>query len=411
MKKKEILKSLSEMIEDIFNFLIILNVPKDAYFLGYSDDSSPFGLNRIGYNAYVNLIGYILNIESIGDFWSEDGIKNLIHGLLIDLARSKKQQIQKIGFSKFAENLFSKISKNFEKYLCYTPVIGLTTKNPISIGKITFLNIEDAKSKIKVDFLSFFDNLNPNRDCIATSLIKSEWRRSTEILREETEKVFNILRYIGSLVWYNQPQKHIYLKGRDRSRFSYSLAINSKGFASRNVNKEYSVLPYKVDKNFINYADFYGFDFIRKIIRRAKRKPIEQSFITAIQWFGDATQDLIPIFSFVKYYVAIETLLKNKNERNAKSLVSKRMSVLLEQYDRKKQKCLESEIKDLIDERNNIFHSGIPKKQNIESLSWKGQILSRGTLNLVRQIIVQENLTTKDDLFSWIENHYDNHLK
>ena len=410
MSKQEIIQNISGILIELFDSLIVIDIPTDASFLSYSDCGKPFGLDRNGYiNIYARLFNYIINLKGIGDAWSEDGVTEIINNVLREFA-NKKINGGNIDNIKEANSIFDKVAIKFENQLCLIPVIGLSIDTQMEIGDVTIRNIENSRELVSGKTFSFFDNLSSHKDSIATCYVQAEWRKATEFAREKSEYVLNILRFIGSLVWYNQPTRHIYIKGRDRSRFSYSLVINSKGFASRAVNSEFIVLPYKIDAEFLESAKFYGFDYYKKLINNSNISLIEKALTTAIQWYGDATQDLLPLNSFIKYYISIETVLKNENE-SGKSVVPRRLSVLLSPFDKAKQRKLEKDIEGLIDERNSIFHSGVPIIEKPDYLDWIGKILGRSVIHQVRLRIASEKLQTKDDLIDWIKIHYSKYLK
>ena len=130
---------------------------------------------------------------------------------------------------------------------------------------------------------------------------------------------------------------------------------------------------------------------------------MEEAYLTAIQWYGDAIQELIPSVAFVKYWVAIECVLKKRNEIRTKELIPKRVATLVEQWNRAKQESLIKDIGNFIDDRNNVLHSGKPQKNNAEFLAWVTGILARQVLHQLRQKILSNHWETKDDIIQWVE--------
>ena len=137
--------------------------------------------------------------------------------------------------------------------------------------------------------------------------------------------------------------------------------------------------------------------------------PLHKAFLLAVQWYGDAIQDLNELFSFVKFYVAIETAIK-KSKESAKAAVPRRLSVLVEPFDKQRQRMIEADIGDLIDERNASFHSGTPSNRTIEYLAWFARVMSMQTLHHLRLRIEREGFTTEDDLEAWADSQFQKFL-
>ncbi len=72
-------------------------------------------------------------------------------------------------------------------------------------------------------------------------------------------------------------------------------------------------MPFKADSIFINYAEFFGLSYFQSIFDQDVSS-IEDDLFAAIQWYGFAIQELSPLVSFVKFYIAIETATKKADE-------------------------------------------------------------------------------------------------
>ena len=145
------------------------------------------------------------------------------------------------------------------------------------------------------------------------------------------------------------------------------------------------------------------------MLSKSTPSELEQSFLIAVKWFGQATQELLPLVAFLKYYISIEAALK-KHEEPAKSVLPRRLGVLIESWNRSRLDNLEDDLRDFIDERNAVFHSGSPIAASPEELQWQSRILSRQALHQVCQKLKKEHWQTKDDLISWVDYQYKNYL-
>jgi len=407
----EFINTLSQLITELYDQLLVKNVPEHAFYFGYLDRETKFGLNENGYRvSYLAIIRQIFALPEIGEKWSYDGLKELGHKLLLQLAEHKSKTIEPPSFEIITKEWLAQIDVKFLKHVCYLPIAGLSVESPIEIGNVKFLPLDIDLPELKEELTSLqLKELNSFRNSLSSSSVIGEWRRAAEIHRQQTHTALNILRYISSLVYHDQPTKHIYVAGRDPSRVSYTITVDEEGKIGQVGASEFTPAPLQVDAEFMKFANFYGFEYILSIISSTSPTKIEESFLTAIQWYGEATQELIPLISFVKYYVAIEAALKKENER-AKAVLPKRISVLLEPWTKNRQRELEKDLGDMIDERNAVLHSGNPRHSNPEYLAWSGQVIARQVLHQLRIKIQDGAFQTKDDVIHWVENQYSKYL-
>ncbi len=407
----EFINTLSRLIADLYDQLMVKDVPEDALYLGYLDRETRFGLDEKGYRtSYLGIIRQVFALPEIGEKWSYEGLQELGHKLLLQLAEHKSKALPPPDFDSITKEWIAQVDVEFQKQVCYIPVAGLSIESPIDIGNVKFLpldiDIPELKEELTSSYLKEFDSF---RNCLSSSIVIAEWIRAAEIHRQQTHTALNVLRYISSLVYHDQPTRHIYVTGRDPSRVSYTITVNEKGMIGRVGASEFTPAPLRVDIEFMNFANFYGFEYILSLINSSSPTEIEESFLTAIQWYGEATQELVPLISFVKYYVSIEAALKKEDER-AKTVLPRRISVLLEPWSKDRQRELEKDLGDMIDERNAVLHSGKPRHSNPEYLAWSGQIIARQVLHQLRLKIKDKAFQTKDDVNHWVGDQYSKYL-
>jgi len=392
---------LRRLIENLHNH-ISFDVPDDRpLYAGYLRIDRPFCLDEDGYFViYQSLKRSIVNIENLGEKWSNQGLEQEIHKLLLELATLKDKNTIP-NFENITSAFEQKIDIEFQEYECIVPIIGLTTNITIQIGDVTFLPFE-AKDRFSNKFSDIhIDKLNPHRDCFSTTKIKAEWIRSAELAREKIEKTLNILRFLGSLIWASEPTRHVYLSGQELKRVSSTFVIDSEQKFGTVGHSEFSVQPFKVDDNFIQYAEFFGLSYFQSLIDR-QASPIEEDLFAAIQWYGFAIQELVPLVSFVKFYIAIETATKKDGE-SARTVLPKRISVLLDPWSKLRQEELEVDLGQLIDERNSVFHEGKVKRYSPSYLANASRILARGVIHQLRLKIGSDGWKTKDELIDWVK--------
>ena len=400
---KEIINNLAEHINRLFDHLTISNVPEHAPYRGFLSIDRPFSLNDEGYYIhYQGLKKSIISLENYGGKWSDQAINEKINDLLFDLAHSKSNR-STLDYFQIAKDWVQKFIVEFAEQKCFVPVAGLVVDTPQKIGDVTFLPLDEKSFSDAKFFKLFLEHFSPENDCIATTTVSAEWMKSAEVAREKIEKILNILRYIGSLVWWDRQIGHINLAGQELKRVSYTLVVDSQTgvITGEKGHTESTPVPCRVDNEFLEFARFYGLEHLQSLINR-KALPIEEDYFAAIQWYGYATQELDPIVSFVKFYIAMESALKKENER-AKNVLPNRIGVLIEPWDTRLQDKIETDIKALIDERNSVFHEGRTQESSPAHLAEMSNLISRRVLHQLGQRIGSENIQTKDDLIAWVE--------
>ena len=83
----------SKLISDLYDQILLGDLPEDSAYRGFLDRETPFGLNEQGYRvSYLGLLQQVFQLPNIAEKWSEDGIQELGHELLLNLAESKNKR-------------------------------------------------------------------------------------------------------------------------------------------------------------------------------------------------------------------------------------------------------------------------------------------------------------------------------
>ena len=410
---EENITEITKIIEQLFNHLLLSEIPKLAPYQGYLLIEQPFALDEDGYFIYFqNLRKSLMLLDDIGNRWSDEALNEKIHNLLIYLADNKSRNVDP-SFEESARRIVQELNIAFIRHDCYVPVNGLIVEKRLQIGDVTLLPLQEKPFSVDGIFTLHLNDFSVERDCLAFTTVEAEPQKSAELAREKIEKALNVLRFFGSLVWWDRPVGHIYLNGKELGRVSYSIVIESgtENIIGTMGHTESTPVPFKIDDEFLQFAEFYGFEYIKSLFdQTVLHTEIENDLLAAIQWFGHAVQELEPLVSFVKFYIAIETALKKKKE-NAGEFLPKRISVLIEPRNKARQEELETRIAELIKERNFVFHAGRPTKFSPEYLSSTGLIFARQILHHLRLRITSDNIQTKDDLISWVQTQSDRLVK
>ncbi len=226
---------VAEIARKLYDHVLIDNIPNDApYKYGVRPDGNWFmALDRMGYyELYGELLRAIFDLPKVKNVWSEDGIQEQIVKLLSDLASIKLERSvsaqSSINFGEIAQRWFEKIDVDFEVRHCYVPVIGLALSQPLVIGDVTFWPLEEKINlKDKTNDPDLFEGLHPSTDCVASCSIKAETRKTIELLSEKVESSLNILRYLSTLIWQDEPPRQIRV-GQRAPMHTFALSIDSK---------------------------------------------------------------------------------------------------------------------------------------------------------------------------------------
>ena len=406
---KDQISEFAGLISDLYDKILLNDLPDDSSYRGYLDRDTPFALDENGYRtAYLPLVERVFHIPHISEMWSEDGVQDLAHSLVVSLASMKNDQTTPVDFEQISEDWLNKIDLEFEQFGCYSSVSGLVVNSSLKVCEVTFLPIAKSDKELEGELAKrFHKELNDYRDCIAYSEVTAEWRRASQIHREKTEYSLNVVRFMASLIWHDQPTRHVYLEGHDPKGISDTLVVSTAGEVSSVGASEFTPHPIDLRDEMMPYAEFYDFDFVRDLLDDPSPSELSKSFLTAIQWFGRATQETNPLVAFIKFYVAIEAALKKPSE-SAKTVLPRRIGVLINPWDRTRIDKLEDDLRDLIDERNSVFHSGVPISSSPEVLQWDSRVLSRQVLHQLRIKLKKEGWQSKDNLLLWVDHQYFN---
>lgn len=401
----------AQLIQKIYAEIVLGRTDERLSYTAYLSKSEPFGLERHTYEGpYRKLLSLVFSMPTAYELWSEDAAEKQLHSILHSLA-SQKSSSTIPDFTATARTWLERFDTAFETRRTYVAIIGLSLESELNIRDVTFLPLQQANAAL-TDTLgqTLLKDLHPIRDSVAVVEVAAEDQRATEIARQKVEYGLNVLRYFGSLVWHDQPRRHIYVAGREPKRVSYAVALLPSGAGTLVGHSEFTPLPFTIDQEFLAYAEFYDFSFVLALASNPTPTEIAQSFLLALQWYGDALQDLTDIFAFAKFYIAIEAALKKPNEA-AKNVVPRRLSVLIEPFIKSTQGPLEKDLEELVDERNAVFHAGRPINRPIENLAWLTRTMSMQCLHHLRIHLKRDGWSTKDDLDNWVQSKYDKYLK
>lgn len=395
LNPKEITR-IKELIAELYSHIFLESPSKDAsYFHGYF-------LDRLGYeDCYRDLITILFNDPKIQNKWSLSAIKNRVSGLLSELGELKvsSQELldnQEPNFENIASKFLMGFQSDFEEREYFTIINNLVLKESLKIGSVTFCPIQDRIEEImKDEIFSTLHELSGKNNCLASSHLDVEFEKGVEIHLERVDEALNILRYMGALVWYNESPRQIYIAGRQHTGVHDVFTIDPVEWMGWVGEKFQNPIPFYIDGDFLAIANSFHLKEIVSWLNNPT--PLQRSVILAMQWFGDATRELNSIQAFMKYYVAIEILLK-KNQDRAKEKLPNRLIYILRKMDKD---GLKQYFEGLIGQRNAVFHEGKPSQETPETLARVLHHCSRDVINNIVQHMQIPHIYLKGPKIGW----------
>lgn len=359
-------------------------------------------LDLIGNNEYfLDLINILFNDPTIQSAWSLDAIKDHVSRLISELGKEKENNqklanLQQPDLEKITQKFLEGFQNEFEEKEYFTIIHKLQPEVPLTIGTVTFWPMKDRKDEIMKDrIFTTYPNLVEKGNCLASSRIKVEFSKGAEILLKRVVEALNILRYIGALVWYNESSRQLYIAGGQHIGVHDVFTLDPVELMGWVGDNYHNPKPFYVDGNFLTSADNFHFREISSWLENPT--PLQRSVILAIQWFGDATRELNPEQAFMKYYIAIEILLKKKDE-SAKNTLPDRLMYILRKKD---QNGLKQYFKGLIDRRNDVFHEGKLSQRTPETIAKEFHQYSRDVINNIVQHMHMPHIFLKGPKTGW----------
>jgi hypothetical protein len=365
-------------------------------------------LSMICYEKYyINLVNDLLSDSRIGDKWSIKGIQEQIQDLLLNLAKLKNNKpIDGVDedISDLLKNLFEKLLINFQTDEYFIVIHGLTVKEITKFADITFWPIDQIAELWKEkNNHGFLKNSVSYQDAIASSKISAEKNKSSSILQDRVERVLNIIRYFCSIIYFDRYTQYAFIDGRNPSKVVSIISYKTGGGVELLKESLYNPRPIEVNSFFIQNSINYGYEYIEKAFSAKIKSPIQALVLNSIDWFGDATQDINPISSFMKYYTAMESILKEENEK-ARNVIPERVVWVLDKYASSACKEIKIDMIELIEERNSIFHQGFSKNETPEFLSQRMHNISRNIISRFTLLTMKYNWETKQDFINWVSD-------
>lgn len=90
---KDQVSEFKGFISKLYDQIILDDFPDEPSYKGYLERDTPFALDEQGYRrTYLPLVQRVFQLPHISEMWSEDGVQELAHDLLMSLASLKNDK-------------------------------------------------------------------------------------------------------------------------------------------------------------------------------------------------------------------------------------------------------------------------------------------------------------------------------
>jgi hypothetical protein len=328
--------------------------------------------NEIG-PAYAQGIRTLrLKAQSQKKFLSDEKLESLFDDYIVELAYCNQTNLNN-EIDRQITLLFSTVThlpNERRVYLIPLVNISLLTSGMVIIGDSEILKISptffadfqkeyDLQGQLFQNSETAFSTLSKNN---ATSVFikifvdATDSERALETSLERAEMVLNVLRLYA-------PDAPVRLRGDELAcvtRDVVSGNLEKKAFSEKSSSENLVANAFIIDDQVIEEMMKHSLQTISLMLTKEKSllTELEKNILTSIFWFGAATKDRYRVSSFLKYVIAVETLLL-KGEKNKKETISERLTSILYggavQEDKAKA-CFE--MWRLYQIRNDIIHAG-----------------------------------------------------
>jgi hypothetical protein len=194
----------AEILSGLYQHILLSDIPNDAPYQSISGSGDNFALDEGGHKGgYSDLLQRTFQLPNIAERWSEEGIIEESRKLLVELASIKVKGESSPNFAAMVASWLQSLCIEFKEHKCYSTITGLSVESPIQIGQVTFIPLDSPLLEFEnLIGKSFRENLHPYGSCLSFSKVTAEWRKTGEIHKQYTLQALNILRFLGSLIWY-----------------------------------------------------------------------------------------------------------------------------------------------------------------------------------------------------------------
>ena len=309
----------------------------------------------------------------------------IYHNILKGMQNEFVKELDEIETS-FDENLqliINGVLSEVGSYEFYWVLGGIELKgiNSINFGNVEIFNFTQEMSEQfnlneSTSAVKFYEEgLQPhiqknfiNQVCAKCKIV-GEKRQAEDFARQQIQVAINFFRFMICFEYWEYIYQNVlkvnfqeYMPGQRGAGIHFDL--NKKDFAiayssNRSIHEKYSI----TDEKLKLYNDQFLYQDMKEIFFKKGKTEWESSILTAMYWCGEAQEEWVAEFAYLKFWTAIETLFAPSTNKVTKEVLSGSTVLLtygLYNFSAEKEFwTLHSELNRLYDKRSRIVHSGL----------------------------------------------------
>lgn len=348
-----------------------MNIPEASTILGKRENQSKIGLMRVKWPQLMSVKNYVIpetiqEYKELGGFlgthitirdqkcffkekvknslrdfanalYSIDEIKALVSyncvyqnskAIVQEAVEESLNEITK-PFHEKLEQAINAIFKEVQTYQFYWPIVGLELKDikELDFGEVKIFKFESDlvpafQGSISEQSDNFFKEATKQfleKNFIDKLVVKcsvlGEADLAEQVARQKAIMVFNYIRFMIS---YAIPE-HVFnnsLKidfeestpANSGSNIRVNTDDNKVTLGHSSYHRAYQKFPI-TQQTVDTWKECYFFDMIKALLSSSNNCELAQAILTAIFWAGEAQEDWVHDFAYMKFWTAIETLI------------------------------------------------------------------------------------------------------
>jgi hypothetical protein len=338
---------------------------------------------------------------------SDEEIERILNEFVIQLAYQKPATVNRT-IDRAIEGLFKKVKEMpVHRQLFLIPVENADVRTELAVGDTVLVRLSEAiiqkiEKENNVSLRTPYATVEKTvealtRDNQTLSFIRvtadaSDSKKAKELAIQKADTLLNVLRLFN-------PDAPCVVRGegyapvlRTTIGANLSFRIPNSIVESESVNSVTNKLV--VNDELLQKMRDSGLDILNEIMGKNKDEltDLQTRILTAIFWIGNAAKDRFRTDKFVKYTIALETLLLT-GERNKKETIARRFISIAYKNNKPSEKSEAlANMAALYDIRNRIVHDGLDyvEADDLNQLeSWTRSL----TLILLRYAKKYENIS------------------
>lgn len=309
-------------------------------------DSRDIYLSDQGKNQLYDLALTIQELKEFGLYFSFSSICRAILKFIENLLAGT---FNEISDEDAVTQILCILSENYHPYKHYRTIEGIKLLDieSLSIGNCEIFTFsENTKVYLKNECITdedceWFDSYLSghidqrfiNKVCIASST-KGDKDTSEKLAFKNMMETIQILRFFIALLAWERIDEHIFNinlshEAYDRPDFTLYSNLEDHQHGCGHGRGRQHLQFFEIGSKLISRLKECGFDDIMEITSKENKTELEKGILTSIYWIGEAQNDFIPESAFLKYWTALETLVKPEKGKEITDIVKSCITTIM----------------------------------------------------------------------------------